>query len=402
MAYEIIVNDIDQESTSTGVCTVYEHTIGKEKHGIANYKELIQQGTILPVNPYLYTEYTYRQGVGHWPEPWTYSTTCFTHRGGPFFSWPESINELKEKCIVQMTRRFYEQANESDFNMAVSAAELGRSMDLIGSTASRLGTAFMALRRFNVPAAFRALGAGSGPHYRSLTRRAINARRQAYRSGDVTEGGLKFASGAWLEIKYGWKPLLGEVYAASEALGRAQVKSDPTVVRTRAAAKAETGLVESWTGTVKGNLRGKRKVSLRMTTYSRIDSPAARSAAGLGLTNPLSVAWELMPFSFVIDWFVPVGQYIDSLDATQGTKFMQGTFSWQISEKYSGAISSLYYGGEWYGMNLPIEVDSFSFERTVASGFPDAKKLLTPKGFTKKSGIDKAITGLALLKQVFF
>jgi hypothetical protein len=35
----------------------------------------------------------------------------------------------------------------------------------------------------------------------------------------------------------------------------------------------------------------------------------------LGLTDPLSVAWELIPYSFVVDWFVPIGTYLDNLNA---------------------------------------------------------------------------------------
>jgi hypothetical protein len=34
----------------------------------------------------------------------------------------------------------------------------------------------------------------------------------------------------------------------------------------------------------------------------------------LGVTKPLSVIWELVPFSFVVDWFVSVGEWISSLE----------------------------------------------------------------------------------------
>jgi hypothetical protein len=30
----------------------------------------------------------------------------------------------------------------------------------------------------------------------------------------------------------------------------------------------------------------------------------------LGLVNPLEIAWEVVPYSFVVDWFLPVGSYI--------------------------------------------------------------------------------------------
>jgi hypothetical protein len=35
---------------------------------------------------------------------------------------------------------------------------------------------------------------------------------------------------------------------------------------------------------------------------------------GLGLNNPVGIAWELIPFSFVVDWFVPVGKWLTAND----------------------------------------------------------------------------------------
>lgn len=40
----------------------------------------------------------------------------------------------------------------------------------------------------------------------------------------------------------------------------------------------------------------------------------------IGLTNPLNVGWEVIPFSFVVDWFIQVGSYLQTLDALTGVK----------------------------------------------------------------------------------
>lgn len=53
-------------------------------------------------------------------------------------------------------------------------------------------------------------------------------------------------------------------------------------------------------------------------TYNT-DGVAARLAP-YGLTNPLLTAWELVPFSFVADWFVNVGDTIASLDNLHSVK----------------------------------------------------------------------------------
>jgi hypothetical protein len=36
-----------------------------------------------------------------------------------------------------------------------------------------------------------------------------------------------------------------------------------------------------------------------------------------GLTDPASVAWELIPFSFVADWFVPIGDTLRAIHAAR-------------------------------------------------------------------------------------
>jgi hypothetical protein len=36
-------------------------------------------------------------------------------------------------------------------------------------------------------------------------------------------------------------------------------------------------------------------------------------SAQLGLTHPGSVLWERLPWSFVVDWFIPIGTYLSNL-----------------------------------------------------------------------------------------
>lgn len=56
--------------------------------------------------------------------------------------------------------------------------------------------------------------------------------------------------------------------------------------------------------------------------------PVSRALAQLGITRPLSAAWELTPWSFVIDRFVKVGQY---LDAIQPAGFVKNLAAWVSS-----------------------------------------------------------------------
>lgn len=64
----------------------------------------------------------------------------------------------------------------------------------------------------------------------------------------------------------------------------------------------------------------------------------------MGLTNPLEVTWELLPFSFVADWFLPIGDYVSILDSTLGYILKGGTNT--VSRRIQG---------KWYAQKPRIE-----------------------------------------------
>ena len=45
---------------------------------------------------------------------------------------------------------------------------------------------------------------------------------------------------------------------------------------------------------------------------TRVTNQNAYLANRVGMINPATVAWELVPFSFAIDWFLPVTSFLDS------------------------------------------------------------------------------------------
>lgn len=49
-----------------------------------------------------------------------------------------------------------------------------------------------------------------------------------------------------------------------------------------------------------------------MQTRVRVTNPNLLLFNQLGLVNPAYVLWDAVPFSFVADWFLPVGRYLQS------------------------------------------------------------------------------------------
>lgn len=138
---------------------------------------------------------------------------------------------------------------------------------------------------------------------------------------------------AFLEYQYGWKPLLSDVHGAISALAdREKDRNDALVTVMAHVADTETymdtvgGFFENTTFYVDRSFKYSYKGHIRLD-FVQSDGVPKSTAAQLGLTNPLELAWELLPWSFVADWFIPVGSYLSLLDATNGWDFRGGSFS---------------------------------------------------------------------------
>lgn len=174
---------------------------------------------------------------------------------------------------------------------------------------------------------------------------------------------MRFFSEKWLAYQYGWKPLLGSIHD-NYALFQAQKQSSmdlevhkgvPTVKYSTTG--EEHGCETTWE--CEGRCFG--------AISAHIDNPFLRSGNTLGLVNPFSVAWEVVPFSFFIDWFIPIGDMLSSLSATSGLSFNHG----YVSTVQSSTFTAVAVGdpAEYLDHGL-LKIGFFSFDREVLPDFP--------------------------------
>lgn len=138
----------------------------------------------------------------------------------------------------------------------------------------------------------------------------------------------------WLEIQYGWKPLLSDCHGAVSALHQREQELLSEITTVKAVAmdhdRTDTLVNDIYSSNPYTLVRTRRishKVMVRLD-FVEDDNPVVnRSLVELGITNPLELAWELLPFSFVADWFIPIGDYLSQLDATLGYTFKGGSCS---------------------------------------------------------------------------
>lgn len=139
-----------------------------------------------------------------------------------------------------------------------------------------------------------------------------------------------FAANRWLEWRYGWIPLMSTIRDSYEALTTQLETKDMLIHGSGGSDRSSTQQFDSYASTSRLTYRVKSNASqlcvVKLT--ARFQSEYWRSANQFGLLNPFSIAWEVVPFSFVLDWFVPVGQVLEAITAKAGLDFKGGHEVW--------------------------------------------------------------------------
>lgn len=132
-----------------------------------------------------------------------------------------------------------------------------------------------------------------------------------------------------LAFKFGVQPLIGDVQGAAEAVAHFNVDK---INLFKVQAKGSANKEESITVTIVKN--GKQyvithsvRVNVRYVCEYGTDNTLTREMSRLGLINPIEPLWELAPWSFVVDWVLPIGDWIRHLFADTGLVFRRGTKS---------------------------------------------------------------------------
>jgi hypothetical protein len=126
------------------------------------------------------------------------------------------------------------------------------------------------------------------------------------------------ANKRWLEGRYGWRPLCYEVMAMFDAA--AQGDNQRITVRTWNGAEPFSSVesYRTWTtgytaGTFDGEFSGSRIARYGQT--GDFNLAFSNWARDYGIYDVVGTAWEAIPYSFVLDWYINIGQFLGALQA---------------------------------------------------------------------------------------
>lgn len=212
---------------------------------------------------------------------------------------------------------------------AVNLLEANQAMAMIAGRAIQITRFARALNRFDFSRAAKALEMAKVP-------------KNLKNSGKTKSKSL---SNNWLEFHFGWVPLVQDIGAAVNTL---QQPIPPQEVKAGGGAHSFVTVNTGSFGSINNRVNN---VGVRKGCHVSVTNPNLWLANQLGFVNPLTVAWELIPFSFVVDWFVNVGDFLASY-----TDFAGASVSAPWSTRFEVAFEdALWYHGltnRWLGVYL--------------------------------------------------
>jgi hypothetical protein len=270
---------------------------------------------------------------------------------------------------------------DSDVNLGVAFAERGATARMVGNNAIALAKAFKAIKQDRTWDAIKALGIAK--------RRGVSLR---------SESPIE----RWLELQYGWKPLLSDIYGACDALEKAPRSN--WMITGKGSYREKIDIVKRYyDGT---NFRYDTTVKGDVGVYVRIDAEPENellhTLAALGITNPAEIAWELVPYSFVVDWMLPIGSWLSSLDAMLGygptwcsiSRLSRATWKVQSIPEFARTSRTIV---ETTKQSWSARKEIVSLQRTVSQSVP----LPSLPRFKDPRSLAHMANGLSLLAQAF-
>jgi len=198
-------------------------------------------------------------------------------------------------------------------SLPMTLLEAESTIGMIADAAKRLHKAYQHVRRGRFRAAALLLGLPASPH-------------GVRRSRSVADN--------WLEYRYGWRLVCYDVQSYLRTVF--DILHRPIIHRVQATQKDsrdEYWVTEGQSITLPTGFKSfyydQRKDTnflseVRAGYVYELSCPGLATAEAFGLLNPFAVIWDAVPFSFVADWFVNVGDCLAGLTAFAGKKCLDG------------------------------------------------------------------------------
>lgn len=273
---------------------------------------------------------------------------------------------------------------DADLNLSEAIATVDQSLGMLAGALMSLYSALRVAHKFLK---------GDSSAIRSL-RKALQSRNRGDRRRLLAKVN-KATTSRWLEYQYGWHPLMQDVATIVEAL-KAQSKqfNGSRVSATRNVSYEEPlPPFNPQSSGALAKVSGKIVSGAKVRLDAKVKDLDAYLLDKVGLANFGLLLWEIVPFSFVIDWMMPVGNVIQAFSAGLGLTFLGGSQTTYTKADLDVTWTTYGYTS---GQPIGVKIQSLTNWRTTYLSMP------MPRFYMKNlsSSLTRVATAYSLLSQL--
>lgn len=276
-------------------------TLRRSQRGWEQYDQEIDHTLILDYHGDTYRSFLKSRGrpdVTNW-RALPYSMNPYLGSAGwisgnpPWWAGPrnKAYEKFREKALGESTA------------LGVFLAERTEGYNMVAKRVSGLYRAYKSLRRGNFRQFLRELSVKPKRKHRSTIRTAAGE-----------------ASGLWLEYWFGWSPVVQDLWSISEVFA-----ADPSPVPEWGASGQSLALASTASGSSSQDYGASTQQGMIICKTGgaiKVINEDMLIQSQLGLTNPAAIAWEVVPFSFVVDWFTNFGDVLQGISDFAGCRIL--------------------------------------------------------------------------------
>jgi hypothetical protein len=329
----------------------YEYPYSNTKYSsVARNKTSVDSGEFIPgvyrVNPYSVSEEQFEKTDGefhtvytnYWGEVYDVTTT------GDLFFYPLStqnglfpnvdLDNIKDRAI----QRAYAKLSKPDLAMGENIGELKETLNMLRHPLNSLKKFLFKDNHLNM---------------RKLKRLIAFSRTGMWEGARTASEAAKAAADTWLEFRYGFRPLVGTVQDVIKKVNEVDMRGfSPLTIRSvRASNKTENVVVGSeFLFACSSKITGYATPtwSTTATSFASVQYRQTRPNTlmeDLGLTAPYlpETAWELTRLSFVWDWLISIGPWLQSMRVKPHIQVLGNTLGVKVEKVLTITATGRFY-----------------------------------------------------------
>jgi len=164
------------------------------------------------------------------------------------------------------------------------------------------------------------------------------------RLGKTAKSAAKASADAWLEYRYGWKPLILDAETIIKESHKFRARCDRIHLVARAQENHTSNVSGTWpatyfpasswasAGSISRNLTVRCSAGVIYDVKSRNTIEDLNTLLGTRLRDVPATLWEILPYSFVVDWFVNVGSWLQAVTPVPGLE-VQSRWHTRVEEE---------------------------------------------------------------------